>query len=305
MKSSKGHIVIHNQKPDQGHTGLFVVSNTTPMDEIDGPDPNLLVSDDKRKKNAERVQQTVEKNIRIKSQRLNSATSTRSERLNSRQSETEKPEEMSPRQDPYSPSTKYNDQYEDQKVYEVETNGRIDEYKGEEDNIICHRFPHLKFCACGVNYDDIVIQPPVQVYREIYISTLHQSLITQNLLKLGITHIMNLTAMEFTKREKYFKYLTLDVYDTHDEDIKKHFRISNRFISDALNSGGKILVHSFDSRSRAPAFILAYLINSERVTLKNGLDLLKKSFPDTEINVYFFKQLEQYDLEKLAITNKS
>lgn len=36
--------------------------------------------------------------------------------------------------------------------------------------------------------------------------------------------------MEYTKRTKYFKYLNIDVHNTSDEDIKKHFRISNRFI---------------------------------------------------------------------------
>lgn len=36
--------------------------------------------------------------------------------------------------------------------------------------------------------------------------------------------------MEYTKRTKYFRYLNIDVHNTSDEDIKKHFRISNRFI---------------------------------------------------------------------------
>lgn len=50
----------------------------------------------------------------------------------------------------------------------------------------------------------------------------------------GITHVLNVTAMEYKKRTKYFKYLDIDVYDNSDEDIKKHFRITNRFISEAL-----------------------------------------------------------------------
>lgn len=48
----------------------------------------------------------------------------------------------------------------------------------------------------------------------------------------GITHVLNVTALEYRKRVKYFKYLNIDVYDKSDEDIKKHFRISNRFIND-------------------------------------------------------------------------
>jgi hypothetical protein len=42
------------------------------------------------------------------------------------------------------------------------------------------------------------------------------------------------TAHEYRKRTKYFSYLNIDVYDKSDEDIKKHFRITNRFISDVI-----------------------------------------------------------------------
>jgi hypothetical protein len=48
----------------------------------------------------------------------------------------------------------------------------------------------------------------------------------------GITHVLNVTSQEYTKRTKYFKFLTIDIYDKADEDIKKHFRITNRFIED-------------------------------------------------------------------------
>lgn len=48
----------------------------------------------------------------------------------------------------------------------------------------------------------------------------------------GVTHVLNVTAREYKKRTKYFKYLNIDVYNKNDEDIKKHFRITNRFIKD-------------------------------------------------------------------------
>ena len=48
----------------------------------------------------------------------------------------------------------------------------------------------------------------------------------------GITYILNVTSTEYTKRTKYFKYLNLYIYNTSNDDIKKHFRITNRFIKD-------------------------------------------------------------------------
>lgn len=55
---------------------------------------------------------------------------------------------------------------------------------------------------------------------------------TQKLLKAGITHILDISSNEYTKRKKYFHYLTIEIYDVSDEDIKKHFRITNRFITE-------------------------------------------------------------------------
>jgi len=52
----------------------------------------------------------------------------------------------------------------------------------------------------------------------------------------GMTHVLNVTAREYKKRTKYFKYLNIDVYNKNDEDIKKHFRITNRFIKDVRAS---------------------------------------------------------------------
>jgi hypothetical protein len=68
------------------------------------------------------------------------------------------------------------------------------------------------------------------VIEGVYLCGFAAGLATKFLLAKGITHILNVTATEYTKRTKYFKYLTLDVFNNSDEDIKKHFRITNRFI---------------------------------------------------------------------------
>ena len=54
------------------------------------------------------------------------------------------------------------------------------------------------------------------------------------MLRQGITHVLNLSSSEYYKRTNYFRYLNIDVYDNNDEDIKKNFRISNRFIQNAV-----------------------------------------------------------------------
>ena len=108
---------------------------------------------------------------------------------------------------------------------------------------------------------------------------------------MGVTHILNVTCREYTKREKYFKYLDIAIYDTHSEDAKKHFRITNRFIEDARKAGreSKILIHSVQGKSRAATFILAYLIGREKLKLKEGLALLRQFVPEVEPNETFMQ----------------
>jgi Dual specificity phosphatase, catalytic domain len=65
-------------------------------------------------------------------------------------------------------------------------------------------------------------------------------------------------------------------------------------------SGGKILIHSEKGTSRAPSFAIAYMINNRGKTFKESMNLLGRKIPSVEINDYFKKQLEDYDLGKLA-----
>ena len=66
---------------------------------------------------------------------------------------------------------------------------------------------------------------------------------TQDLIEKGVTHILNASCKEYTKRSKYFKYLDVAVQDEVGENAQKFFRITSRFIDDAIKNGA-ILVHS-------------------------------------------------------------
>ena len=102
---------------------------------------------------------------------------------------------------------------------------------------------------------------PVKILENLFIGPLETAFQIKKLLALGITHIINASTSEYTKRVKYFKFLTIDVYDNNEEDIKKYFRMTNRFISSAIHEGGKVLIHDKDCTSPAISIALAYFIN--------------------------------------------
>lgn len=161
----------------------------------------------------------------------------------------------------------------------------------------------MEVCACDIQCQIALREINLfEVYPGIVMGPYQAAFKTKQLIEMGVTHILNVTCREYTRREKYFKYLDINLYDTHSEDAKKHFRITNRFIDEARHSGNdsKILVHSVQGKSRAATFILAYLIGREKLKLKEGLALLRQFVPEVEPNETFMQQLAEYDLEILS-----
>ena len=122
---------------------------------------------------------------------------------------------------------------------------------------------------------------------------------TKELIDKGVTHILNASCREYTKRSKYFKYLDIPLLDEVGDSAEKYFRITNRFIEEGIQTGG-VLVQSVQGKSRAPTFILAYLINKEKMKLKDGLVLLREYVAEVEPNESFLQQLADYDLQQLS-----
>ena len=175
-------------------------------------------------------------------------------------------------------------------LYEQEYRARQENnrqaYTGDEENVTCGRFPHMDFCACEVDFRDVSL---IEVSQGIYMGPMQCAYKTRELIDAGVTHILNVTCKAYTKRDRYFKYLDLQLYDEPQENAKKYFRITNRFINEALNSGGKILVHSFEGKSRCATFILAYMICNEGVKLREGLQHLRQFVAEVEPNEGFMQ----------------
>ena len=161
------------------------------------------------------------------------------------------------------------------------------EYENDEDEVVCGRFPHLDVCACDISCQIALKEINIfEVYPGIYMGPYQSAFKTQELIEKGITHILNVSCKEYTKRQKYFKYLDVFVQDEVGENAQKYFRITNRFVDEGRKQGG-ILVHSVQGKSRAPAFILAYMIYFDKIKLKDGLAMLREFVNEVEPNESF------------------
>jgi len=94
-----------------------------------------------------------------------------------------------------------------QSQMEDEGKGR---YGGEEEDIVCGRFPHMDLCACDIQCNvalrDINL---FEVYNGIFMGPYQSAFKTKELIEAGVTHILNVSCREYMKRSKYFKYLDI------------------------------------------------------------------------------------------------
>ena len=138
----------------------------------------------------------------------------------------------------------------------------------------CFRFPHSSFCGCDNNclIDSF---DPIEIAPGLYFGNFATGLKTRALLELGITHVLNITSKEYTKRSKYFQYLNIDLHNNTEEDIKKFYRLTNRFIRNGVTKGGKIFIHAVELQLAA-VVSMGYLIGVTKTPMKQSLQLVLK-----------------------------
>lgn len=171
-------------------------------------------------------------------------------------------------------------------------------YFGEEEHIYCGRFPHLNYCGCKVPCSLILDKiSPIQVLDKIFCGPIESVYKTKELVHLQIKYILNVSCVSYTKRIKYFKFLDIFINDNHTENAIKFFKITNRFIDEAIRSEGNILVHSEHGRSRCWIFVMAYLIGRKHMKFSEAYEGVRERFSYAEPNDNYLTQLKHYDLE--------
>ncbi|XP_010550757.1 PREDICTED: dual specificity protein phosphatase PHS1 isoform X2 [Tarenaya hassleriana] len=97
---------------------------------------------------------------------------------------------------------------------------------------------------------------------------------------LGITHILCLCANEIgqsdTQYPGLFEYINFSITDDEDANIESIFEEALDFIDHGEQTGGKVLVHCFEGRSRSSTVVLAYLMLRKNLTLLEAWETLKK-----------------------------
>jgi len=176
--------------------------------------------------------------------------------------------------------------------------------------------------------NELLMSPPTEAPSEIvdgflFLGDADQAVSQDCLSASNITHVINITIYESLKPHPDWmiidgsplvsevgdggpemrKRLFFNLQDHEHVQISAAFSQSTAFIEDAVKTQvapgvpSRVFVHCMAGRSRSVTLILAYLMSSRQMSLRQALDLVKVRRPMACPNVGFLKQLQQLEAE--------
>jgi len=114
----------------------------------------------------------------------------------------------------------------------------------------------------------------------------------ESLRRHGITHIVNVAADVCTNHfVGQFQYLTYYLKDANNEDISLHFYRTLTWMDDAMQNGGRVLVHCREGVSRSSTMVIAYLMWRYSIRFEQAHDRIRRVRPICNPNTGFTCQL--------------
>jgi len=142
---------------------------------------------------------------------------------------------------------------------------------------------------------------PAEILPGLYLGSVGAALSKRVLLELEITHVLSVMDKMKTPYPNDFEYKQIEIYDSVDDDIQKHFVNSTEYIHNVLTNKGKILVHCFAGKSRSSTIVCSYLMKYNKMKRDAALEHIRQKRPIICPNLGFMKQLLEW--EKLLFPN--
>uniref|UniRef100_A0AAF5HZ24 Protein-tyrosine-phosphatase n=1 Tax=Strongyloides stercoralis TaxID=6248 RepID=A0AAF5HZ24_STRER len=118
----------------------------------------------------------------------------------------------------------------------------------------------------------------------------------QLVLNLGITHIIDCTNIPNPKKFDGIKYLQIPINDGETEKIEKYFDTVIKFVKEAKDSDGKVLIYCSAGVSRSPTLAIISLMTLENISLKESYHHINNIRPIISPNTGFWRQMINYEM---------
>lgn len=135
---------------------------------------------------------------------------------------------------------------------------------------------------------------PAEIVEGLYLGSIGAAKNMQWLKDNGVTHVLCVAGGIGECFPKHFTYKVVDILDSPSVDITAHFEACYEFIEEALQNGGKILVHCFAGMSRSVTVCSAYLMQKEQMKAVQALRYIKERRSVANPNAGFIVQLIKY-----------
>ena len=179
-------------------------------------------------------------------------------------------------------------------------NNKISRYINFGKNLLCKM--EKKECKiCHKYFDSHLFKihynsHPSQIFEWFYLGSFSNACDIKELRKNKINYILN-CAIECHNKNlpKDIKELHLKIKDCENFDLINYFKEANEFINKCKLEGGKLLVHCKLGISRSASFVIAYLIESNNLSVEKALNFVKQKRNQIKPNEGFMGQLKKYE----------
>jgi len=136
-----------------------------------------------------------------------------------------------------------------------------------------------------------------QITPALYISDLWTATHIPTLTSLGITHRLSiqLESIEPPPNSFALKTKCIPLQDKSEARLWMYMDSVVDWLSEALTEGGTVLVHCIWGKSRSVAFVVAFLMRTQGMTVDQALACIQEKRPIAKPNVGFMQQLRLYE----------
>jgi hypothetical protein len=138
---------------------------------------------------------------------------------------------------------------------------------------------------------------PAQILDHLFLGDSVLSRDKESLLKLNIGGVINAAAECLNHHVGTFAYKHLPATDRPTENIRLYFEDCFEFIAAMQAQGKGTFVHCAAGKSRSATIVVAYLMKTVRINLKEAWAWVKRARPVVKVNYGFFQQLMAFERE--------
>ncbi|KAG0252901.1 dual specificity phosphatase 12 [Mortierella polycephala] len=151
-------------------------------------------------------------------------------------------------------------------------------------------------------YDASISRSMQEITPSLFLSGSQPAESKECLMENGITHILQITDLIGPRFPDSFVYKTISVPDMDETNLIKHFPDTFTFINEAIEKGGKVLVHCMAGASRSVTIVCAYLMKTQNLSVVEALKVVRALRPFAEPNDGFMTQLILYGEIEFDVT---